>query len=110
MARQLLGHYTEMLGLDQDQARGNPVLPQSTVSKMPSGQGKGLDLGTNGPGHVPDPELGHGTERVTNSSRYKSPYQTLNCTMILHSYSAVSFQIQAKAGIGAPSGAGRRGS
>ena len=95
---------------DRDQARGTPVPAPFTVSKMVQCQGKGPDQGRNGPGHVPDPDLGHGQEPVTNSMQQKSRYQTLDCIVISHSYSAVSNMIQAQAGIGTPSGAGRRGS
>jgi hypothetical protein len=95
---------------DTDQARGTPVLPPFTVSKMTQCQGQGQTWARQGPGHVPDPELGHGQGPVPDSVQHKSCYQTLDCDVIMHSYVHESNMIQAQAGIGTPPGAGRRGS
>jgi hypothetical protein len=95
---------------DTDQARGTPVPARFTVPKMIQWPGQGPDLGQNGPGHDPDPELGQGQVSVTNSVNHKSHYQTLDCTMLLHSYSALNLNRYRPGTIGTPSAPVRRGS
>jgi hypothetical protein len=98
--------------IDQDtyQATGTPVTARFTVSKMTQGTGQGPDLGQNGPGHVPDPELGQGPEPVTEIMLQNVCYQTLYLRENMNQFSTESISIHRPGTIGTPSVPVRRGS